>query len=202
MAKSGGDAWVASNTYLTIINDDSTDTAKNFYEAMVGFGVSDFILFGGNYFTDFLPMSRCWIVWDKERPKDNFADFEMAWTSYDRPAILYRWLWNGLSRKGDRASEGLTRMHPTQKPVGVMASIITDFAAEDQPVFDGFLGSGTTLIACEQLSRRCYAIEIAPQYVDVAVRRYVEYVGTSENVFCERDEEKIPYTELFNGHSI
>jgi len=92
--------------------------------------------------------------------------------------------------------------HPTPKPVEMIGRIIKSSSPGDGLVFEPFLGSGSTLIACEQLSRRRSAIEISPQYIDVAVLRYVEYVGTSENIFCEQGGERIPYTELFNGSSI
>jgi DNA modification methylase len=66
-------------------------------------------------------------------------------------------------------------LHPTQKPVECMERAIRNHAAPE--VYDPFLGSGTTLIACERLGRRCYAMEIEPKYVDVAVRRWEEYTG-------------------------
>ena len=66
-------------------------------------------------------------------------------------------------------------------------------------VYDPFLGSGTTMIACEQLGRRCYGLEIAPIYIDVAVQRYVNHTGSSEGVYCKRGGESIPYETLFKA---
>ena len=63
--------------YAPIINDDSTDSAQAFYGLCLTVGIKDFILFGGNYFTEFLPPSPCWVIWDKKN-SGNFADVEMA----------------------------------------------------------------------------------------------------------------------------
>jgi hypothetical protein len=62
-------------------------------------------------------------------------------------------------------------------------------------VLDGFLGSASTLIACEQLNRVCYGIELEPKFVDVAVNRYIQQVGDSGNVYVLRDGKKISYTD-------
>jgi len=159
-----------------VVGDDSINSAAEMYANLSAFNPGAWIIWGGNYFTDFLPSSRCWIVWDKENT-DNFADAELAWCSLDRPIKLYRWLWNGVCRKGDRASEGLSRVHPTQKPVGLHCQILRDFSENDALIFDPFLGSGTTLIAAEQLGRKCYGMEISPKYVDVIVKRWEQLTG-------------------------
>ena len=174
--KVGGRHIVKSNTYMKIKGDDTTDTAKEFYNSCISLNIRNFILFGGNYFTDFLEPKACWIVWDKQNT-GNFADVELAWTSFDKGAKLYQWLWNGLCRKGDRKAEGSKRVHPTQKPVGLLADILNDFSKENDNIFDGFGGSGSTLIACEQTNRICYMIEYEPHYVDVIIARWEKFTG-------------------------
>lgn len=166
-----------ANEYIPIKGDETTDTARDFYNLISQMSKVQ-IIFGGNYFTDFLYPSRCWIVWDKESPSDNyFADVELAWCSLDHNAKLYRWLWNGMCKKGDKKTEGLKRVHPTQKPVGMLGEILKDFSEENDIVFDGFGGSGSTLIACEQLNRKCYMIEYEPHYVDVIIDRWEQFTG-------------------------
>ena len=174
--KVGGRHIVKSNTYMKIKGDDTTDTAKEFYNSCVSMNIYNYILFGGNYFTDFLEPKACWIVWDKQNT-GNFADVELAWTSFDKGAKLYQWLWNGLCRKGDRKAECSKRVHPTQKPVGLLADILNDFSKENDNIFDGFGGSGSTLIACEQTNRICYMIEYEPHYVDVIIARWEQFTG-------------------------
>lgn len=142
------------------------------------------IIFGGNYFTDFLHPSPCWCIWDKQNT-GNFADVEMAWTSFDKGAKLYTWLWNGLSRKGDRKSELVSRVHPTQKPVGVLGAILQDFSENNDSVLDLFGGSGSTLIACEQLDRRCFMMEISEHYCDVIIRRWEDFTGQKAELLEE-----------------
>lgn len=174
--KVGGRNIVESNTYMTIKGDDTTETAQENYQACISLGIENYIIFGGNYFTDFLEPRACWLVWDKENT-GNFADVELAWTSFDKGAKLYRWLWNGLCRKGDRATEGIKRVHPTQKPVGLLSDILKDFSSESDNILDCFGGSGSTLMACEQLGRSCYMMEYEPHYVDVIIDRWKQFTG-------------------------
>ena len=164
----GGNNIVKAKEYSEIIGDDTTDTAKEFYQTCISLGMKNFIIWGGNYFTDFLPPSMCWLIWDKENT-GNFADVEMAWTSFDKGAKLYRWQWNGMIRKGDKNIEGKTRVHPTQKPVGLFGDIFNDFPFTI--CFDGFLGSGSTMVASHQLKRKCYGMELDPKYCQVIVDR-------------------------------
>jgi len=164
----GGGKLAKVNSYSEIIGDDTTDTAKEFYQTCISLGFENFIIWGGNYFTDFLSPSMCWIVWDKENT-GNFADVELAWTSFDKGAKLYKWQWNGMIRKGDKNIEGKTRVHPTQKPVGLFGDIFNDF--QFNTCFDGFLGSGSTMVAAHQLKRKCYGMELDPKYCQVIVDR-------------------------------
>lgn len=163
------------NEYAPIIGDDTTDTARANYDVALTYTENQ-IVFGGNYFTDFLPPSRCWIVWDKQNT-GNFADAELAWTSFDKGVKLYHFLWNGLCREGSREAEGKTRVHPTQKPVGMLADILKDFSEENDSILDCFGGSGSTLIACEQLNRKCYMCELDPHYCDVIIQRWENFTG-------------------------
>lgn len=173
--KVGGGNIVKSSTYMAIKGDETTDTAKLNYSILKD--VSDNqIIFGGNYFTDFLPPKACWCVWDKQNT-GNFADCEMAWTSFDKGAKLYHWLWNGLCRKGDRSVEGVSRVHPTQKPVGMLADILKDFSEKGNNILDCFGGSGSTLMACEQTERNCYMMEYEPHYIDVIIARWEKFTG-------------------------
>jgi len=161
---------VPAKEYRVIKGDETTDTAKDFYSLCKSMNLKNIILWGGNYFTDFLPPSRCWFVWDKEMT-GNFSEAEMAWTSFGKGGIrVFKYLWNGLSREGERRLELKARVHPTQKPVGLFMMILQRFDFL-KVVFDGFLGSGSTLIACEETGRTCYGMEIDPIYCDVIKKR-------------------------------
>lgn len=185
--KIDGDKIVESKTYKKVEGDQTTEAARGFYQCCLSLGFSNIVLWGGNYFTDFLPPSRCWIVWDKEMT-GNFSAAEMAWTSFEKGGVrLFKFLWNGLSREGSRDEELKSRVHPTQKPVGLFVNIFEKLEIFGS-VYDGFLGSGSTLIACEKTNRKCYGMEIDPQYCQVTIQRWVD--------FAEQDIIKI------NGQTI
>jgi ParB-like chromosome segregation protein Spo0J len=126
------------------------------------------IVWGGNYFTDYLPPSMGWLVWDKGQRDFSLADCELAWRSERKAARVLT-----LSR-AKALQDG--KQHPTQKPVALMSWCIEQ-ANEAKTIYDPFLGSGTTLIAAEQLGRKCYGMEISPAYCDVIVKRWETLTG-------------------------
>ena len=173
--KVGGNNIVKATQYKPITGDNTTIAAEESYKISINFTLNQ-IIFGGNYFTAFLPPKSCWLVWDKENT-GNFGDVELAWTSFDKSTKIYRWMWNGLSRKGQRKIELAKRVHPTQKPVGMISEIIKDFTKEGDSVLYLFGGSGTTLIAAEQMKRKCYMMELDPHYCDVIIARWEKLTG-------------------------
>lgn len=88
--------------------------------------------------------------------------------------------------------------HPTMKPIELCARGIRNSSRPGDIVFEPFGGSGSTLIAAEQLGRRCYCIELDPKYCDVIVNRYVKFTGTSDGVYVERNGERLSYRSLQN----
>ena len=82
------------------------------------------------------------------------------------------------------------------KPVALMAYPIQNSCMSNCIVLDPFLGSGSTLIACEQSGRICYGIELDEKFADVIVNRFVEQTGNSESVFLLRDGARVPYDEV------
>ncbi len=166
---------VPKGTYSKVIADDTTETAQKSYNILQSL-CNRLILWGGNYFTDFLPFSDGWIIWDKRCDsgiKNTFADGEMAWCSFHTPVRIFHQLWNGMIREGEKEK----RVHPTQKPIRVLSDILNDFSGEGDNVLDVFGGSGSTLIACEQLNRNCYMMELDPKYIDVIIERWEQFTG-------------------------
>ena len=92
-----------------------------------------------------------------------------------------------------------SKEHPTMKPVALMAYPIQNSCMSNCIVLDPFLGSGSTLIACEETGRICYGVELDEKFCDVIVKRYVEKAGTDNLVYVLRDGEKIPYAQLFGN---
>ena len=116
------------------------------------------IVFGGNYYSDLLPPSPCWLVWDKEN-SGNFADAELIFTSFKTAVRIYKWRWNGMLQQDMKNKE--TRYHPTQKPVGLLKKIIQDYTKEGDLICDPFIGSGTTAVAAIDTGRRFIGMELS-----------------------------------------
>lgn len=172
----GADFGIAKKgKYKKIIADDTTETAQQAYDIYSQL-CDKMILWGGNYFLDFLPPSDGWLIWDKRGEsgiRNTFADGEMAWCSFHTPVRIYHQLWNGMIREGEHEK----RVHPTQKPIRMLSEILQDFTNEGDIILDVFGGSGSTLIACEQTGRTCYMAELSPEYVDVIIARYEKLTG-------------------------
>jgi DNA modification methylase len=168
--KVGADFGIAKKgKYSEIIADDTTQTAKEFYNTCISLGIDKFIIWGGNYFTNFLPYSDSWLIWNKRANTDirnTFADGEMAWCSFHTPIRIYDQLWNGMIREGEKEK----RVHPTQKPIRMLSEIIQDHI-KGNIIMDGFLGSGSTMVASHQLKRKCYGMELDPKYCQVIIDR-------------------------------
>ena len=172
----GADFGIAKKgKYKKIIADDTTETAQQAYDIYSQL-CDKMILWGGNYFLDFLPPSDGWLIWDKRGEsgiRNTFADGEMAWCSFHTPVRIYHQLWNGMIREGEHEK----RVHPTQKPIRMLSEILQDFTDDGDIILDVFGGSGSTLIACEQTGRTCYMAELSPEYVDVIIARYEKLTG-------------------------
>ena len=124
------------------------------------------IIFGGNFFADYLGPSSCWIVWDKDNGNNKFSDCELAWTSFQGAVRKFKWRWQGMIKEAPEV-----RFHPTQKPVGLFMQILRKYSPEGEIILDPFLGSGTTAIACERLNRKWIGIEIEEKYCEIAAKR-------------------------------
>ena len=131
------------------------------------------IIFGGNYFQ--LPPTSCWLVWDKENGRTDFADCELAWTNLPKAVRLIRFMWNGMLRaNGEERGD-----HPTQKPIEVMRWCLSH-VPDAKTICDPFMGSGTTGVACARDGRSFIGIERDPEYFEIACRRI-------EKAYCQPD---------------
>ncbi len=125
------------------------------------------VLWGGNYFTDLVPPTMGWLVWDKGQREFSLADCEMAWTSRQKAARVITY------SRGAAVKDG--KEHPTQKPIAVMVWTLEKTCEDIATVLDPFAGSGTTLIACAETGRVARCIELDPRYCDVIRRRWTRY---------------------------
>ena len=137
------------------------------------------IIWGGNYFSDMLPPSRSFIVWDKrclDRLTNGFADCEYAWASKGcGVARMFRYIWDGMLQNNMKDKED--RIHPTQKPVALYEWILTNYAKPGDKILDTHAGSGSSLIACENLHFKYVGFEIDKEYYDAACKRIADYTA-------------------------
>ncbi|GGG24052.1 DNA methyltransferase [Christiangramia forsetii] len=120
------------------------------------------IIWGGNYFD--LPPTRCIVCWDKCQPWENFSQWEMAWTSFDKPAAMFR-----FSNTGGANQE--KKIHPTQKPVKLYEYLLMKFGNPGDKIIDTHLGSGSHSIACHNLGFHLDACEKDEQYYKDSLNR-------------------------------
>lgn len=134
---------------------------KRYFDEMLRISKNQ-IIFGGNYYIDYLKPTSCFIVWDKDN-SGNFADCELAWTSFNTATRLFKYRWNGMLQGNMKNKE--LRVHPTQKPVPLFEWILKKYAKADDTICDPFCGSGTILEACLNLDLECLAIDKSDEWV-------------------------------------
>jgi hypothetical protein len=122
------------------------------------------IVWGGNYFD--LPPHRAPLVWDKNNAGRDFADFELAWTNLDM--VARRFVYRPMNMDGGK-------QHPTQKPIALMEWCL-GFLPNAETILDPFMGSGTTLVACQRLGRQGIGIELDADYFAIACKRVQDVV--------------------------
>ena len=174
-----GKMWTRGKNSIGLIKDKCEDDktlwdkkipSKEVFDEMIRVSKNQ-IIFGGNYFTDYLRPSNCWIVWDKLSDlklgkQIPFAQCELAWTSFNKTVKKYT-----LRQQGFINDSKDERVHPTQKPTEIFKMILQDFSDENMTILDPFIGSGTTAVACKQLNRNFIGIEISPEYCKIAEDR-------------------------------
>ena len=119
------------------------------------------IVFGANYFLEYLPSSRGFVCWDKKQDMPTLSACELIWTSFDCPAKIYR-----------QSSQDLNRFHPTQKPQAMYKWLLSKFAKPGDRILDTHGGSGSSMIACYDLGFDMDWIELDPDYFKSAKERF------------------------------
>ncbi len=127
------------------------------------------IIFGANHFSDRLPKSSCWLVWDKDNGSNDFADCELAYTSFFTAVRKFVWRWNGMLQE-DMANKE-KRYHRNQKPVGLICQILGRYSKEGNTILDCYSGSGSISCAAVRMGRHFIGIEINPDYCKIAEKR-------------------------------
>ena len=149
-----------------IIGDDDTQIAEKSFNLINDIFKCPQVWWGANYYANIIPNSEGWIVWDKNNGQSDQTDCELAYTNIRSVCRLYK-----------QASEKKNRVHPTQKPVSLFLWVLERFNLKPDIVLDIFLGSGSTLIACEKTNRTCYGMELDTKYCDVIIERWEQFTG-------------------------
>lgn len=145
-------------------------------------------IWGADYFAEYIPKRNdgSFIVWDKRQDggidKLFGSSFELCWSKQKHKRDIVRILWAGYF--GMKGEDTKIRIHPTQKPVELVIYFINKWGQNTNILADLFLGSGSTLIACEKTNRICYGMEIDPVYCDVIVKRWEDYTGKNAELLC------------------
>jgi len=128
------------------------------------------IIWGGNYFIEEIKANTsCFIVWDKENGENDFADCELAWTSFKTATRKFTFRWQGMLQ-GNMANKEV-RIHPTQKPVALYQWLLSKFAKQGDKIIDTHVGSASSLIACHKLGFEYVGFEIDKNYFEAASKR-------------------------------
>lgn len=130
------------------------------------------IIWGANHFISKLPYdSPCWIVWDKDN-SGNYADCELAWTSFRSVVKRYKFRWNGMLQENMSNKED--RIHPTQKPVSLYKWLLHNYAKPGDKILDSHMGSQSSRIAAYQMGFDYTGFEIDPEYFEAGCKRFKE----------------------------
>ncbi len=147
--------------------DNETPTAEYWAEL---FRVSkNQIVWGGNYFIEYLKNTRCFIFWDKKNGTNFMSDGELAWTSFD--SSVRRYAYNHIQDFNKR----IDRIHPTQKPIDLYKFCLINYAKEGDKILDTHLGSGSIAIACHDLGFDLTACELDTEYYNNALKRLQQH---------------------------
>ena len=132
------------------------------------------VIWGGNYFLDYLGFCKAPIIWDKLNGESMYADGEMAWTSKGLPRNLkiFRHQWCGAFKASERGAE---KIHPTQKPVALYKWLLKNYAKPNDKIFDSHVGSGSIRIACHDMGFDFEGCEIDKDYWEAQESRYQQH---------------------------
>lgn len=151
--------------FTSVGNWDNKRLTKEYFDLMFKCSKNQ-IIFGGNYYTDYLPPTKSWVVWDKrcdDNMRNDFADRELAWCSKG-VARVFHYLYNGMLQGNMKNKDD--RFHPTQKPTQLISKLINYYTKENDLILDTFMGSFTTAVCCHRSQRRFIGAELDKEYYE------------------------------------
>ena len=203
---------IGGKKYDKVIGDNEDFSPKLINTIFLHFAdVKEIFIWGAEYFTELIQDKNdgSWVVWDKRAngndniAEDNLSDkmygscFELCWSKSKHKRLIARIKWAGMF--GMESQDTKRRVHPTQKPVELCAWFLNNWGKESDIVADLYGGSGSTLIACEQLDRQCYMMELDEKYCDVIIQRYINYrLDNDKEVNIKVNGEEVVYQKYLN----
>ena len=161
---------VLSNTTKYIPKNWDRETVSAEYISELFRVSKNQIIFGANHFISIIPInSPAWIVWDKQNGDNDFADCELAWTSFKTAVRKFEFRWQGMLQ-GDMKNKEV-RIHPTQKPVALYKWLLKNYANLGDKILDTHSGSGTTAMACVDMGFDYVCIEKDEYYYEASLKR-------------------------------
>ena len=174
--------YKVKKNYSDVIGDKDDFKPELITTVFDNFGYcKEIFLWGADYFAELLPNKNngSWLVWDKRAKIEDLewttSEFELCWSKNKHHREILRHTWHGLV--GLSSEDTKKRIHPTQKPISMIIECFNKWGKDKINVVDLFGGSGSTLIACEQLNRNCYMMELDPKYIDVIIERWEQFTG-------------------------
>ena len=135
------------------------------------------IIWGANHFISKIPYdSSCWIVWDKENGENDFADCELAWTSFDTAVRRFSFRWHGMLQGNMKEKE--ERIHPTQKPVALYKWLLKNYAKDGDRILDTHGGSMSIAIACHDMGFDLDLLSLKTLYL-LSIQHQLPYLSLS-----------------------
>ena len=162
--------WNNPNKYEYKVFEDGEIPSKEYFEQLFRISKNQ-IVWGGNYFTEYLPPSKGWIVWNKKADiKEHLSMAELAWTSFDKKCNVFEYLWAGFKKK-----KQIKRIHPTQKPIDLYKWILKHYAEKGSKIIDTHGGSMSIALACHEMGFDLDLWEIYEEYYNAGLKRFNDH---------------------------
>lgn len=173
---------------------DSNSPDVDFFNELMRISKNQ-IIWGANHFISNIPYdSSCWIVWDKDNGNTDFADCELAWTSFKTSVRRFKFKWQGMLQEDMKNKQ--QRIHPTEKPIKLYEWLLYKYAKQGDKIFDSHFGSLSIGIACYNLGIELDACELDKEYYQKALERLKKH-QIQANLFAPKEVGK-PKVEQLN----
>ena len=185
-----------SKNYKGFSGGDISAPDKEYFKELKRISVNQ-IIWGANHFISKIPFdSSCWVVWDKDNGLTDFADCELAYTSFMSAVRKFKYRWQGMLQEDMKNKE--IRIHPTQKPVALYKWLLKNYAKPGDKIFDSHVGSGSIRIACHEMGFDFVGCEIDKDYWEAQEARYKQHISQGD-LFSKEETQKAIYQDTQLG---